>query len=141
MSTPIKQKVTILQGTTQRVPFDRQYVEYAIEGSECSGYRNACTGALVPPGDFIDEDYTGCEARLQLRESVDSEVVLWEMTTANGRIELAGKRLTLIFEAADSSGFAFQETGAVGQVEVVRPNGDVERHYDLTFSLDREGTR
>ncbi|EER61564.1 conserved hypothetical protein [Acidovorax delafieldii 2AN] len=139
MTTPVKHKITILQGTTQRIPLSRQYVPYAITGNECAGYKNACTGAPVPPTDFHDEDYTGCEARMQMRAEIDGPV-LWDMSTTNGRIELSGKTLTLVFDAVDSSAFTFHESGAMGQVEVTRPNGDVERHYALTFVLDREST-
>ncbi len=139
MNTPVRHKIVILQGTTQRIPLSRQYVPYAIKGDECSGYVNACTGAPVPPANFHDEDYTGCSALLQIREEI-GKPVLWEMSTGNGRIELSGKTLTLVFEAADSSAFDFYDTGAMGQVEVTRPNGDVERHYALTFVIDREST-
>lgn len=138
MSTPVKHKITILQGTTQRIPLSRQYVPYAIKGDECSGYVDACTGAPVPPTDFHDEDYTGCSALLQIREEI-GKPILWEMSTDNGRIELDGKTLTLVFEADDSSAFTFYD-GAMGQVEVTRPNGDKERHYVLTFTIDREST-
>lgn len=138
MSTPVKHKITILQGTTQRIPLSRQYVPYAIKGDACSGYVDACTGAPVPPTDFHDEDYTGCSALLQIRADI-GEPVLWEMSTTNGRIELDGKTLTLVFEADDSSAFTFYD-GAMGQVEVTRSNGDVERHYALTFTIDREST-
>lgn len=36
MTTPVRHKITILQGTTQRIPLSRQYVPYAIKGDECS---------------------------------------------------------------------------------------------------------
>lgn len=138
MTTPVKYKVTIVQGTTQHIPLSRRYVSYAIKGDECSGYVDACTGAPVPPADFHDEDYTGCSALLQIREEI-GKPILWEMSTDNGRIELDGKTLTLVFEADDSSAFTFYD-GAMGQVEVTRPNGDKERHYALTFTIDREST-
>ena len=76
MTTPVRHKIVILQGTTQRIPLSRQYVPYAIKGDECSGYVNACTGAPVPPTDFHDEDYTGCSALLQIREEI-GKPVLW----------------------------------------------------------------
>ena len=140
MSTPVKHSITIIQGTTQHVPLVRQYVEYAVKSVDCSGgYVDACTGAPVPPGDLRDEDYTGCTARMQLREDISSAAVLWEMSTDNGRIELDGKTLTLVFDAADSSSFAFDS--AIGHVEVTRPNGDVERQYEIKFKVSREGTR
>ena len=140
MTTPVKHSITIIQGTSQRVPLVRQYVDYAVKSAGCGGgYVDACTGAPVPPGDLRDEDYTGCSARMQLREDVDSSEVLWEMSTANGRIELDGNTLTLVFDPDDSKDFAFDS--AIGHVEVTRTNGDVERHYEIKFKTSREGTR
>ena len=134
----VKQSVTILQGTTQRVPFVRRYVDYAIQGDECSGYTKVCDGSPVPPEDFRDEDYTGCTARMQLRSDIDSEDVLWEMSTDAGNIELDGNTLTLVFAPDESSAFDWEN--AVGQIEVTRANGDVERQYEIKFKLDREST-
>lgn len=140
MTTPVKHSITIIQGTSQRVPLVRQYVDYAVKSAGCGGgYVDACTGAPVPPGDLRDEDYTGCSARMQLREDVDSSEVLWEMSTANGRIELDGNTLTLVFCPDDSKDFAFDS--AIGHVEVTRPNGDVERHYEIKSKTSREVTR
>lgn len=139
MSTPVKHSITIIQGTTQREPFVRRYVDYAVKGSDCSGYVDACTGAPVPPGDFHDEDYTGCTALMQLREDIDSAAVLWEMSTDDGRIELGGNTLTLVFSPEDSKDFEFDS--AIGHVEVTRPNGDVERQYEIKFKVSKEGTR
>lgn len=140
MTTPVKHSITIIQGTSQRVPLVRQYVDYAVKSAGCGGgYVDACTGAPVPPGDLRDEDYTGCSARMQLRENVDSSEVLWEMSTANGRIELDGNTLTLVFEPDESKDFAFDS--AIGHVEVTRPNGDVERQYEIKSKTSREVTR
>lgn len=140
MTTPVKHSITIIQGTTQHEPLVRQYVEYTVKSMGCGGgYVDACTGAPVPPGDLRDEDYTGCTARMQLREDVDSSAVLWEMSSDDGRIKLNGNTLTLVFDAADSSSFAFDS--AIGHVEVTRPNGDVERQYEIKFKVSREGTR
>ena len=140
MSTPVKHSITIIQGTTQRVPLVRQYVEYAVKSMDCGGgYVDACTGAPVPPSDLRDEDYTGCTARMQLREDIDSSEVLWEMTTDNGRIELNGNTLTMVFLPDDSAQFAF--ASAVGHIEIVRPGGSIERQYEIKFKVSREGTR
>ena len=139
MSTPVAISITLHQGTTQRVPLVRRYLPFAIKGNECNGYVNACTGQPVQDTDYTDEDYTGCSARMQLRRDVGSSRVLLELTSANGGIELAGNTLTLVFRPADTAGLRFCE--AIGHVEVVRPNGDVERHYELTVELSQEGTR
>lgn len=139
MTVPAHLSLTLYQGTTQRIPLQRQYVAYAVKGDECKGFTNACTGAAVPPADFVDEDYTGCQARMQIRPAVNAARVLLELTTDNGGITLAGKTLTLVFHPVSLQGISFDE--AIGHVEVVRPNGDVERQYELTFTLSPEGTR
>ena len=87
MSTPVKHSITIIQGTTQHVPLVRQYVEYAVKSMGCGGgYADACTGAPVPPGDLRDEDYTGCTARMQLREDYESPLPLLELTRARRQV-------------------------------------------------------
>lgn len=138
MTTPVKYAVTILQGTTQRIPLKRRYVDYAVQGDECVGYTKVCDGTSVPAGDFRDEDYTGCSARVQLRSDIDSADVLWEMSTDNGRIELNGNTLTLVFAPDESSAFTFES--AMGQIEVTRPDSTVERQYEIKFKIDREST-
>ncbi len=139
MTAPVKFKQVLYQGATLRVPLMRQTVPYEIKGDACSGFVNACTGEAVPPGDFHDEDYSGCTARMQLRPDVASSKVLLELTTQNNGIEMAGNTLTLVFRPADTTGLRFDE--AIGHVEVVRANGDVERQYEITFTLSPEGTR
>lgn len=139
MSTPVAHSFTLYQGTTQRVPLVRRYLPFAVTGNECDGYVNACTGQPVLDTDYTDEDYTGCTARMQLRPDVGSSKVLLELTSDSGGIELAGNTLTLVFRPDDTIPLKFEE--AIGHVEVVRPNGDVERHYELTVTLSPEGTR
>ncbi|WP_313080433.1 hypothetical protein [Pulveribacter sp.] len=139
MSTPVAHSFTLYQGTTQREPLVRRYLPFAVTGSDCDGWVNACTGQPVLESDYTDEDYTGCTARMQLRPDVGSSRVLLELTTENGGIELAGNTLTLVFRPDDTSPLKFEE--AIGHVEVVRPNGDVERHYELTVTMSPEGTK
>ena len=139
MTTPAALSITLYQGTTQRVPLVRRYLPFAVTGNECDGYVNACTGQPVLDTDYTDEDYTGCTARMQLRPEVGSSKVLLELTSDSSGIELAGNTLTLVFQPTDTTGLRFDE--AIGHVEIVRPNGDVERHYELAVSLSPEGTR
>lgn len=138
MTTPAKLKIVLLQGTTQPIPLERSYLPFKVTGDECSGYRNACTNAPVLPSDYVDEDYTGCTARMQLREEVGSSAVLVELTSPTD-ISLAGKTITLLFRPAHTVGKTFET--AIGHVEVTRPNGDVERPYEITFTLSPGGTR
>lgn len=137
--TPVKLKQPLYQGTTQRIPLVRRYLPFGAIGNECDGYRDACTDAPVQDTDYTDEDYTGCTARMQLREEVDYPTVLLELTTENGGIELAGNELTLVFQPGDTAGKNFES--AIGHVEVIRADGSVERHYEITFLHSLEGTR
>ncbi len=139
MTAPVKLKIPLYQGTTQRVPLERRYLPFEIKGSDCEGWTRACTGEPVEEADYTDEDYAGCTARMQMRPDVSSSKVLLELTTGNGGIELAGNTLTLVFRPADLEGMRFDE--AIGHVEVERANGDVERQYEITFALSAEGTR
>ena len=138
MSTPVKHAVTIIQGTTQYEPLIRRYIDFEVKESR-GEFVDAATGEAVDPSRFVDEDYTGCTARMQLREDIDSSEVLWEMTTDNGRIELNGNTLTMVFLPGDSAQFAF--TNAIGHIEIVRPGGSIERQYEIKFKVSREGTR
>lgn len=137
--TPVKHKETLYQGTTQRIPLIRRYLPFAVTGDACSGFVDACTGRAVEPGDYIDEDYTACTARMQLRETVDAADVLLELTTENGGIELDGNKLTLVFAPEDTAPLAFDK--GVGHVEVVRQGGSVERQYEIAFKFSPEATR
>ena len=139
MTTPVKLKETLYQGTTQRIPLERRYLPFAVTGDACAGFADACTGAAVQPSDYTDEDYTGCQARMQLREDVSSPAVLLELTTENSGIELDGSTLTLVFQPGDTADLSFDK--AVGHVEVVRPDGAVERQYEIVFKFSAEGTR
>lgn len=137
--------ITILQGATFTYPLPLRYVNYAVHADEC-GNILTCAGNAVPESDFRNEDYTGCTARMQLRRSIDDPEIISERTTENGGIVLAGNILTIKWTAAETSDFVFGPRrpgwcSAIGHVEVIRPNGDVERQYEITFDLDPEGTR
>lgn len=75
----------------------------------------------------VPVDLTGCTARMQLREEVDSDAVLLELTTTNNRIALGGAAGTVTFAltAADTAALAF--TRAVYDLEVVLADGSVRR--------------
>lgn len=106
----------------------------------------SCNGAPAPDADRTPEDYTGCVARMQLRRDIDSEAVILELTTENSGIVLDGAWLRLKLTPEQTSAFVFGDIepawrNAVGHVEVVRPTGEVERQYELTFDLSQESTR
>lgn len=140
---PAQLDLTIYQGATFREPLTRSTYPYPVRVEE--GEVVKLDGSRAPESDATPEDYTGCTARMQVRATLGSATVLFELTTANGGIVLDGDTLTLELSPAQTAALAYGRIPpswvcAVGHVEVIRPNGDVERQYEIQFCLDPEGT-
>ena len=145
MTTPACLDYPIYQGATFREPLKRVTVPYPVR-EECGQLVKACSGEPVPDAAKVPEDYTGCMARMQLRREIDDPEVLLELSTANGGIELDGAWLRLLMTAEQTAAFVYGPvapgwTSCIGQIEVTRPSGDVERQYELRFALYPESTR
>ncbi len=145
MTTPACLDYPIYQGATFREPLKRVTVPYPVR-EECGQLVKACSGEPVPDADKVPEDYTGCTARMQLRREIDDPEVLLELSTTNGGIELDGAWLRLLMTADQTAAFVYGYpptgwTSCIGQIEITRPSGDVERQYELRFDLYPEGTR
>lgn len=88
-----------------------------------------------------DDDYTGCTAIAELRDAA-SNALLATFSSAggtNGSITATGNRLELYMSAADTKALTPFES-AVCHVELLRPWGDTERLYEITFSYSPEST-
>lgn len=144
MTTPARLSFDIYQGATFSEVLERVTYPYPVRW-ECGRLVKDC-GSPAPPEDATPEDYTGCKARMQLRREIGSSDVIAELTTENGGIELNGKALRLRVDAAQTAAFEYgcvppAWDTCIGQVEVERSGGEVERQYELTFALHPEGTR
>ncbi len=148
MTAPAHLCYTIYQGATFRRRFrwcTAPYPTKILNGKLVY----AQTGRPVPDTDLVPVDLTGCQARLQLRADVLSPDVLLELTTENGRIDLSlgDGHIAFFLDAATTAGLPYGESPptrwrtAVGQLEVVHPNGDVTRVAEISWSLNPEGTR
>lgn len=142
--TPAQITLPIIQGATFREPLTRAVFPYLVR-EECGRLVKADSGMPAPDSDRVPEDYTGCKARVQMRRDINSPVI-HELTTENDGILLSGDTLTLALTPVQTSAFVYGSTppawkSCMGHVEVERPNGDVERQYEITFPLSPEGTR
>lgn len=144
MTTPtVSLHCTIQQGATFRASFQRFLVaQEAIVRNGVLVYK--ASGKPVPDADKQPVDYTGCSALMQLRSKVGAPDVLLTFSTSpetgQGLITLGEDgRVQLYLSHTHTS--ALQWRDAVGQMEVTFGNGDVERHYEITFCLDPESTR
>lgn len=130
----------IYEGATYDPQWERSFFPYPVTWD--GGWRKA-DGSLAPEADRTLEDYTGCTARMQMRASVGAAEVIIELTTANGGIVLSGARLQLRILPAATAAIAsvVPWSEAIGHVEVERPDGRVDRQYEIHFIRSPEGTR
>lgn len=96
--------------------------------------------------ELFEEDETtiipllGFGARMQIRPTLTSDVVLFELTTENGRIEILGASgiIRLLFSAIQTE--AFDWDSAVYDLELTQGT-TVERFLKGTVKVDKEVTR
>ncbi|ENV08306.1 hypothetical protein F966_02980 [Acinetobacter higginsii] len=85
---------------------------------------------------------TGYTARMQMRNPIDSPIIIHELTTENGGITfsdvLTGK-IELFITADNTSAFIFDS--CVYDLEMVAPNTDVIRLLEGEITLSKEVTR
>jgi hypothetical protein len=140
---------TIQQGATFRRGFRWCSVPYPTRMHN-GKLVHADTCLPVPDADLVPVDLTGCEARMQLRADVLAPDVLLELTSANGQLDLrdgANGWVRFVLTAADTEAIPYGTNPparwceAVGQLEIVHPNGDVSRPVSVDWRVDPEGTR
>jgi hypothetical protein len=86
-------------------------------------------------------DLTGCTARLQVREEVESPTVLVDLTTENGGITLGGVDGTIDLFVSATATAAYAWESGVHDLEIEHPNGDVTALAYGGASLAKEVTR
>lgn len=85
---------------------------------------------------------TGYTARMQMRNPIESPVVIHELTTENGGIifsDLLAGKIDLFISDADTSSFTFDS--CVYDLEMIAPNTDVTRLLEGEITLSKEVTR
>lgn len=86
-------------------------------------------------------DLTGCVARMQVREKVDSTAVLLTLTSADGRITLGGAAGTVVLRVDADDTAAITWKGGVYDLEIEFADGTVRRLLAGTVSVSPEVTR
>jgi len=131
--------LVIQQGATFVEQFDRLFYPYETRIA-ADGYTVLKQdGTPAPDEDRVLEDYTGCTARMQIRATLDAATTIANLTTVSG-ITLAANRVTVTISEADTAAMTGWDT-AVGDLEIIRADGTVERQYEMTFTLSKEVTR
>ncbi len=86
-------------------------------------------------------DLTGCTARMQVREEVESTAVLLELTTENGSIVLGGTVGTVELLVDADTTAAITWDGGAWDLEIVHPGGEVTRLAQGSLCVSPEVTR
>lgn len=86
-------------------------------------------------------DLTDSQARMQIRETIESEDVIADLTTENGGIIIEDEvgQFTIYIAAEETEKFQFES--AVYDLELVSPDGDVTRILAGDVTLSTEVTR
>ena len=96
---------------------------------------------LIWKADGIAVDLTGWTARMQIRPTIESDVIIAELTTENDGIAIDGPagKISLYIGAAQTAAMNFET--AVYDLELVDSQGDVFRLLYGSVSLSPEVTR
>ena len=86
-------------------------------------------------------DLTGCTAKLQVRESVDSESVIVELSTENDRIIIDPELGKIDLFISDEDTTVLDGFGGVYDLEVYLSNGDTTRLIEGRMTFKPEVTR
>lgn len=89
----------------------------------------------------VPYDLTGCTARMQIRRTVRSSTFLVEASTTNGRIILGGATGRIDVTLPDMVTDLLNVTDAGYDLEVVFPDGTVDRVLEGDVTVDLNYTR
>lgn len=128
-------------GDSFYIATDVNTVDKTIEINQINslGFSNYTSGGVVEFGTPVN--LTDYSARMQIRESVDSETVIHSATTDNGEIDLNNTFKTITITIPASATAAFNFSTAVYSVELYTPNGKVVPFLTGNLTLVPEVTR
>lgn len=84
---------------------------------------------------------TGYIARLQARETIESDTAILTLTTENGGVVLGGSAGTISLYLSDEATALITTKKLVYDLELEAPNGDVVRPVSGSISVSFEVTR
>lgn len=110
-----------------------------LEGLNSSSYTTYTSGGVVSYSQ--PNNLAGITAKMQIRPSLTSEVILLELTSDNGKlvIDNTAKTITILIGATDTSVLTF--ASAVYSLELTTIAGEVIQLINGSISLEKEITR
>ena len=113
--------------------------QVTINQINSSSYTTYTSGGILEYNDWIN--LAPYNARMQIRETIDSPVVIYEASSAGGQIVLDNTHKTIILTipASVTSGFVFET--AVYSMELFKQTGEVTSFIEGNLVLVKEVTR
>lgn len=139
-------KITNVGGMTEINSSDTYHLATVIDTNTVElnninsiGYKPYISGGIIEYNELLD--LTGCTARMQIREKLDSDTFIQELTTANNGIviDTASSKISIYISAIDTANFTFGS--AVYSLELVYLDGTVKALLNGTLTLVKEVTR
>lgn len=87
----------------------------------------------------VERDFSTYTAQMQIREYIDADTTLWELSTANGRITTGDGKITLHFANTDFDGVDWRD--GEYDLEATSALGKKERIMEGHFQIDPQVTR
>lgn len=124
--------MTLISSTVTRAATVNLVIEQGTDFSHIVGIQNSDGSVFT---------LTGYDARMQIRSTVDSSVVLAELTVSNGRISVnaSAGQLTLRIVNTDTTLMSWRS--AVYDLEIISSGGVVTRIMQGNATLSPEVTR
>ncbi len=91
--------------------------------------------------DKTPKDLTGCTAKMQVRDDVDSPDVRLELSTENGGITLDLATAEFLFYVSDENSALLVGEGGVYDLYVYHPNGETTAFLTGTVPFQDSATR
>jgi len=109
-----------------------------VQNTNSIGFKPYTSSGVVEYQEPVD--LSGVTARMQIREKLDSDTVILELTTENSRITVDNLEKTIKLYISDTDTEAMDFTSAVYSLELVK-TGDVIPFVTGSIGLVREVTR
>lgn len=114
---------------------DSNTLSINVDSSDYSAYVSGGYLVYTPP-----KDLTGYTAQAQARKKISSTTPYFTLTDTDG-ITLGGIEGTVDVEISDERTALVPDKTCYMQVELIAPDGSVERPIDIKFTLSKEVTR
>ena len=133
------ENILIKQNETFSETLERWFYPYEVHVAADGQTVLKADGTPAPAEERVLENYGGCTGVLDIYN--ESGALVASLSTApGGGMILGGPSIQLTISDEDTDAMSGWSRGE-GDIYITRPNGDTERHYELTFRFSPKAPR